>query len=74
MEERMISERIAALEVKHDNMREDIAEIKRNLRQLTELANKGRGSLAAILWVGGFTTAAVGLIGTVLGFIFGGHR
>lgn len=74
IDEHSVAERIAALEVKHDVMREDISDIKQHVRQLSALANKGRGSLTAILWVGGFITAAVGMIGSVFGFMYGGHK
>lgn len=73
MDDRMLTERIAALEVKHDHMREDITEIKHNLRQLTELANRGRGSLATMLWVGGALAAMLGAASSLIGFFVGGR-
>jgi hypothetical protein len=66
-----IIERIAVLETKADDMRDDVRDIKRNVQQLTDMANKGRGSLATILWAGGFATAAVGVVATVAGFFWG---
>jgi len=71
MSDRSLVERIAALETKQDVMGEDILDIKRELRQLTALANKGRGSLATMLWVGGFVSAAVGFIGSLIGYMKG---
>jgi len=69
--EKDIIERIVALETKQDDMREDVREIKSSVQQLTVLANRGRGGLAAILWAGGFMTALIGIIATALGFLKG---
>ena len=69
--EKDIIERIVALEIKQDDMREDVREIKVHVAQLTVLANRGRGGLAAILWAGGFMAALIGLCATMLGFIKG---
>lgn len=68
-----VIERLAVLETMQDTMIDDVKDIKANVRQLTEMANKGRGSLATILWAGGFATAAVGVVATVAGF-FWGHK
>jgi len=73
LEDRRIIERIVVLETKQDDMRDDIAEIKSAVKELVTLANKGRGSLATILWAGGFAAAAVATFATVLGF-FWGHK
>lgn len=69
--EKDIIERIVALETKHDAMREDVHDIRKNVQQLMVLANRGRGGLAAILWVGGFFAALIGLCATIVGFIKG---
>lgn len=67
----VISERIASLETNHDIMKEDIGEIKSDIKELTRLANQGKGSLATILWVGGFIAAAIGVVSSLIGFSFG---
>lgn len=69
--EKDIIERIVALETKQDDMRDDVREIKQNVHHLTQLANRGRGGLAAILWAGGFMAALIGLCATILGFVKG---
>lgn len=66
-----IIERIVVLETKQDTMADDIGEIKSCVKNLEAMANKGSGGLAAILWAGGFITAAVGLIATIIGFTWG---
>lgn len=66
--EKDIIERIVALETKQDSMRDDVREIRNNVHQLTVIANRGRGGLAAILWAGGFIAALIGLVATVAGF------
>lgn len=73
MDDRAIAERITALEVKHDHLREDIGEIKQHVKQLTALANRGRGSLATMLWVGGVLAAILGAASSLIGFFVGGR-
>lgn len=67
MNEKQVMERIVVLETKADDMRDDIRDIRKNMQILMELAHRGRGSLAAILWVGGCVTALLGLMATISG-------
>lgn len=69
--EKDIIERIAIVETKQDAMGEDVREIKAHVAQLTVLANRGRGGLAAIWWAGGCVVALAGLCASVIGFIKG---
>lgn len=69
--EKDIIERIVALEIKQDDMREDVREIKSSVQQLTVLANRGRGGILAILWAGGCIAALIGLSHSVLDFLKG---
>jgi hypothetical protein len=64
-------ERIIVLETKFDNIIDDVAEIKRCVKSLETLANKGSGGLSAILWAGGFVTATIALVATIAGFTWG---
>lgn len=76
--DRDLLERVVSLEsktdVRMDRMERDIAEIKENVRQLTALANRGKGSLATFLWMGGLVAGIVGLIGAFAGFFTGVGR
>ncbi len=71
MDDNRLIERIVVLETKQDDMREDIREIKGNLRSLMELASRGRGSLSAMLWAGGFVSALLALGTSIYGYMAG---
>lgn len=65
-------QRVSALEsstdVKFERIEKDIGEIKENIRQLTALANKGRGSLSTFLWMGGLIVGLAAIMGSLTGF------
>lgn len=71
MDRRESDGRIVVLETKNDEVFRRLDNIDRNIEILKDLASRGRGGLATVLYVGGFVTAAVGIAASISGFMWG---